>query len=358
MKKLYSIAAVSGALLAFSSWLRHSANAVGSQKAVLHIHFLFLLSILVISKHSLSQNVGIGTSTPIKAKLEVHGVAGAGATSAIFGGESTGISLQRNWPTIGFNQYRDIVTPGSQGKYMNNGFAAIQYFDPTTGTMAFDMFPNGTADAFTPVAKRGITILSSGNVGIHSGGSSTASLYVTRGTNFDGTAIFGGTQYGSYFNYSNTEDTYIRPGKDGGKVIVNDVPNGNIQLGGGSSHVGVNESYPLTSLQLNGALSINKVDLTLTKTNYTITIGNRSYIMITKATTDATFIIITNGIVPGQILFIESDQANGTSGFQFFSGLSNNTRLSSNPLTLKGLDTLTLIWNGSYWLELSHSSNN
>ena len=24
---------------------------------------------------------------------------------------------------------------------------------------------------------------------------------------------------------------------------------------------------------------------------------------------------------------------------------------------LKGLDTLTLIWNGTYWLELSHSDN-
>lgn len=328
------------------------------KKVTLFIHFLFLFSIHFIPKNLFSQNVGIGISTPIKAKFVVHGVAGAGATSAIFGGESTGISLQRNWPTIGFNQYRDIVTPGSQGKYMANGFAAIQYFDPTSGAMAFDMFPAGTADAFTPVAKRGITILSSGNVGIHSGGSSVASLYVIKGTNFDGTAIFGGTQHGSYFNYSNTEDTYIRPGKDGGKVIINDVPNGNIQLGGGSGHVGVNESFPVTSFQLNGAMSINPVNITLSTTNYSITVGNISYMIITKATSNANFALITDGIVKGQVLFIESAQSNGSSGFQFFSGTSNNTRLSSNPLTLKGLDTLSLIWNGSYWLELSHSSNN
>lgn len=328
------------------------------KKVVSLIYLLSQFLILILPKNVFSQNVGIGISTPIRAKFEVHGAAGSGATSGIFGGESTGISLQRNWPTIGFNQYRDIVTPGSQGKYMANGFAAIQYFDPTTGAMAFDMFPNGNADAFTPIAKRGITILSSGNVGIHSGGSNVASLYVTRGTNFDGTAIFGGTQYGSYFNYSNSEDTYIRPGKDGGKVIINDVPNGNIQLGGGSGHVGVNESFPLTSLQLNGAMSINKANVTLTKANYIVNVGNRSYIIITKATTDATLLIPTNGIVPGQILFIESDQSNGSSYFQLFSGTSNNTRLSSNPLELKGLDTLTLIWNGTYWLELSHSANN
>ena len=358
MKKLYFIATVTGALLVLPSLLKQSANRAGFKRVGLFIHFLFLLSIVVISKDSLSQNVGIGTSTPVRAKFEVHGVAGAGATSAIFGGESTGISFQRNWPTIGFNQYRDIVTSGSQGKYMASGFAAIQYFDPTTGAMAFDMFPNGPADAFTPVAKRGITILSSGNVGIHSGGSSIASLYVTRGTNLDGTAIFGGTQYGSYFNYSNTEDTYIRPGKDGGKVIVNDVPNGNIQLGGGSSHVGINESYPLISLQMNGVASINPINVSLSTSGYSITVGNTSYMIITKATSNATFAIISNGIATGQLLFIESAQSNGSSGFQLFSGTSNNTRLSSNPLTLKGMDTLTLIWNGTYWLELSHSSNN
>ena len=111
------------------------------KKVVLPIRFLFLLSSFVSSKDLFSQNVGIGISTPIRAKFEVHGAAGSGATSGIFGGESTGISLQRNWPTIGFNQYRDIVTPGSQGKYMANGFAAIQYFDPTTGAMALICSP-------------------------------------------------------------------------------------------------------------------------------------------------------------------------------------------------------------------------
>ena len=337
--------------------INNPLNCYVMKKAVSFIYILSQSLLFILPKDLFSQNVGIGISSPIRAKFEVHGAAGSGATSGIFGGESTGISLQRNWPTIGFNQYRDIVTPGSQGKYMANGFAAIQYFDPTTGAMAFDMFPNGSADAFTPVAKRGITILSSGNVGIHSAGSTVASLYVTRGTNFDGTAIFGGTQHGSYFNYSNTEDTYIRPGKDGGKVIINDVPNGKIQLGGGVTNVGINESYPLTSLQLNGGMSINPVNIIISNSNYLINVGNRSYILVTKATPDADFAIISDGIVRGQILIIESDLSNGSSGFQLFSGTSNNTRLSSNPLILKRLNTLTVIWNGTYWLELCHSSN-
>lgn len=318
--------------------------------SITHISFF-------ISYCAFCQNVGIGISTPTRAKLEVNGVAGAGATSAIFGGDATGISLQRNWPTIGFNQYRDIVSPGSQGRYMANGFAAIQYFDPTTGAMAFDMFPGGTANLFTPAAKRAITILASGNVGIRTGGSNTASLYVIKGTNFDGTAIFGGTQYGSYFNYSNTEDTYIRPGKDGAKVIINDVPNGKITLGGGTGRVGINESFPITSLQLNGALAMNAAHLTISNTNYLINVGDRSYIVVTKATPDATFANISNGTVRGQVLIIESDLSNGSSGFQIFDG--NNLRLSGDPvlLRLKGLDTLMLIWNGTYWLEVSHAEN-
>ena len=79
---------------------------------------IVLLLAQVTGSFIFSQNVGIGISTPTKGRFEVQGVAGTGATVAAFGTESTGLSLQRNWPTIGFNQYRDIVTPGSQGKYM------------------------------------------------------------------------------------------------------------------------------------------------------------------------------------------------------------------------------------------------
>ena len=319
--------------------------------------FFYLIILVLLSYNLNAQNVGIGTTTPTRGKLEVFGVAGAGATSAIFGSDATGISLQRNWPTIGFNQYRDIVLPGSQGKYMANGFASIQYFDPTTGALAFDMFPNGIANNFTPVANRAITILSSGNVGIRSGGSNTTSLYVTKGNNFDGAAIFAGTQHASYFGYSSAENTYIRGGKDGSTVYINDIANGNILLGGGTSKIGINESNPLTSFQLNGAIAINQSNVIITNSNYSIPVGDKSYILVTKETPDATFANISNGIVRGQILLIESAQSNGSSGFQIFDG--NNLRLAGDPvlLRLKGLDTLMLIWNGTYWLEISHSDN-
>jgi hypothetical protein len=122
-----------------------------------------------IFSSAICQNIGIGTNSPSRAKLEVVGVAGAGATSALFGGDGTGISLQRNWPTIGFNQYRDVVTPGSQGKYMANGFAAIQYFDPTSGNMVFDLFPSGAANTFTPASTTGLVLSSTGKLTVGNG---------------------------------------------------------------------------------------------------------------------------------------------------------------------------------------------
>lgn len=211
---------------------------------------LFLISILCLSKESFSQNVGIGTNTPTRAKLEVHGVAGVagiGNTSAIFGADGFGISLQRNWPTIGFNQYNDGVS-----RFMAPGYAAIEYLDPSTGAMSIDMLGSGTANAPTGVASRALSIDNSGNVGIRTG-TVSASLYVLKAGNFSGSAVFGGTNYNSHFHYSGTEDTYIRAGKPGANVYINDLPGGNILIGNGASYVGINTSTPICALEIRQA---------------------------------------------------------------------------------------------------------
>ncbi|MES2776416.1 MAG: tail fiber domain-containing protein [Bacteroidota bacterium] len=207
-------------------------------------------------------NVGINTITPGRAKLEVIGVAGVGATSGIFGSEGAGISLQRNWPTIGFNQYRDITIPGSQGKYMANGFAAIQYFDPGSGTMLIDMFPSGTANTSTPGANRAMTILANGNFGIRTA-SANATLTVARGDGIDGTAVFSGTQYWSHFNYNVGEATYIRAGVDGSNVYINRIPSGDVFIGNGNTRVGINTTggtYTIDMIQPAGVNAISLLD--------------------------------------------------------------------------------------------------
>lgn len=89
----------------------------------------------------------------------------------------------------------------------------------------------------------GNTYFNGGNVGI---GTTTpsASLMVTRGSGSSGTAVFVGTTYASHFNYSTTEDTYIRGGKAGSAVYINDAQNGNVGIAAGGGNVGIGTNTP------------------------------------------------------------------------------------------------------------------
>src|SRR6186997_3402583 len=79
-----------------------------------------------------AQNIGIGTNTTNRSKLEVWGV--VGNTSGIFGTDQ-GISVQRDPPAIGFNQYN--------GKYMGNGYAAAMFFSSANSGLNFTIYPSG-----------------------------------------------------------------------------------------------------------------------------------------------------------------------------------------------------------------------
>ncbi len=188
-----------------------------------------LYFLLLIPCWTFSQNVGIGVINPVRAKLEVNGA--VGFTTAIFGGESTGISLQRNWPSVGFNQYYD-----GSSRYIGNGYASVIYVDPGAGYMAFDMFGSGTTNSTVTSVNRSLTLTTGGNVGIKSYGYPDISLFVPRLTNTSGALVIGGTTHNSRFYYGVNEDTYIRAGKDGSRVVLNDITNGLTQIGANSSN--------------------------------------------------------------------------------------------------------------------------
>jgi hypothetical protein len=183
---------------------------------------LFVFVILVYSLPLFSQNVGIGTLNPSRAKLEVHGA--VDATSAIFGGESSGISVQRNWPGIGFNTY---YGNGSH-RYLSNGHGGLLSLDPINGFLLVDMFGPGMAAGNITFPNRAMVISKEGWVGIASPQAPTASLRVARGVSFDGTAMLEGSNFHSYFNKGTDEHTYIRAGKENGVVVLNDIPGGEV----------------------------------------------------------------------------------------------------------------------------------
>ena len=106
-----------------------------------------------------AQNVGIGTTTPTRARLELNG--GVGRTAAIFGGDAPGVSIQKDYPAIGFNQYFDA----SASKFIGTGYANSMWQNPSTGQLNFDAFDYGSADA-TATGTRVLSITRLGKIGV------------------------------------------------------------------------------------------------------------------------------------------------------------------------------------------------
>ena len=308
--------------------------------------FFFVLVMQCFMLNGLAQNVGIGIPNP-RAKLEVFG-------GAIFGSDGSGISLQRNWPTIGFNHYFS-----NGNKYMTTGYAATQNLDMGAGTLNFYMYPSGTVNTPIPAPVTSMTLYNNGNVSIL-GAYIDASLAVARGTGYSGTAVFAGTTNLSHFNFGIAEDTYIRAGKDGSTVYLNDVTNGNIQMGAGSTKVGINTgpSTPLTSLDINGAVTYRPRMSNVNPTNSNLIIGDRTYIIVNNSdhSTWSRIFTISDGINPGQLLILEGNSLNYGSYSLFLRNLGN-VRLSGVNAEISDGSILTLIWNGYLWHQISYAGN-
>jgi hypothetical protein len=109
----------------------------------------------------LGGRVGIGISNPTRAGLEQNGA--VGNTAAIFGGEGAGISLQRNFPAIGFNHYSDAAGHKSIGQ----GYGAQLGLNQTNGTLYLASFPFvSSANQLYPSFNQRLFISRFGKVGI------------------------------------------------------------------------------------------------------------------------------------------------------------------------------------------------
>ncbi len=231
---------------------------------------IFFCSLLPIQ--SISQSMGIGITNPKRALLEVHGASGVGTTSAMFGGEQ-GISFMKDFPAIGFNMYRDSTTSGYRGRKMNIGYSAMismNYDDALTPSgFVISSFPNGAAGSVLPSGTKMFSMFDF-QFFINGDRLSTeppASLIVGRGTGIDGTAAFSGTTFTSFFNFRTAENTYIRGGRLGSRVFINDLYKGDIIIGSTGSRVGVNApdpQYPFEVRQINGTgikMVINRIGI-------------------------------------------------------------------------------------------------
>lgn len=216
---------------------------------------VFFLLATILSR---AQNVGIGISNPGRAKLELNGA--VDATAAIFGGESSGISLQRNWPAVGFNHYYN-----GGDRYIGNGYAAKQYFDPNSGYMTLDLFPYGTANSLgSPV--RAMVISPNGNLGLgnvlpngtlqftNTLNNRKIVLWETANNNnqFYGLGIDNGTLRYNIDGPGAAHRFYAATGSNGSQFLMGINGNKKVVIGtqDGGSKVGINSADPQYSLEI------------------------------------------------------------------------------------------------------------
>ena len=265
-------------------------------KQILFINLLLLAYITVGA-----QNMGIGIDNPTRAKLEVWGVAGTGSTTGFFGAER-GISLHRNYPGIGMNQYLDNST---YGRYMNDGYAAVWKFihdDPgLSNGLSLTMYPQGVYNGALPAGIRAWHFTRNNRLQIlTTGAGGSAELDVGRGTGADGTALFAGTNYNSHFNYYLDENTYIRGGKPSSHVILNDIPSGKVIFGDGSATLGLNTNYyvPPTTLEVrqsNGGMELTNTYRTDLPWEWRVASGGPANFYLYYAGSVRTYFSYTNG---------------------------------------------------------------
>jgi hypothetical protein len=188
-----------------------------------------------------------------------------------------------------------------------------------------------------------------------------ASNLATAKFHLSGNMRVDGTTYSSIFNNSSTEDTYIRGGKFGSYLVLNDIPNGNILMGATNTKVGLN-TIPAVGLDINGAVAYRSTAVTLTSgvsyESYSTTNTSHLIINVPQYTTG---INLQDGNVIGQLMIVQVK----VSFVPFLIpplNLPDNAALTNINLNggfgMYNNSVLSLIWDGTDWQEISRSINN
>ena len=177
--------------------------------------FFFFLYLLPATY---AQNVGVGTQMP-DAKLHVKGA-------------------------MKIDSFQNTHSPGTFLEWNKDNASGMSYLLNHKGNFPGG-FIFGKVDSFNMITER-MRIDENGNIGI--GTIPEATLDVARGTAYNGTAVFRGTNHYSHFNYGPNEDTYIRGGKPNSSIIISDVLNSTVSIG---------SVDPVQKLNVGGNMNLN-----------------------------------------------------------------------------------------------------
>ena len=242
-------------------------------------YFLRIIIVVAIPVISWGQNVGIGTNTPGRAKLEQNGM--VGNTTAIFGSNANGIGLVANWPHLSFNSYYN------QGfRYINNGYALTQNVNQNGGGMFFETSANGAKDALLTGTRSAMIFDINGRVGLGMNSGFGAQLNVSRDPDKTSTAYFSAAQP-TAFNYSASEYTTIRSGANSTNLYLNYYAQySKIAIGVSGTMVGINSGAPVYPLEIRAtdfALALMRMG----SLNHWIITVNNSYLKLFFRSTTA-----------------------------------------------------------------------
>lgn len=122
-----------------------------------------------------------------------------------------------------------------------------------------------------------------------------------------------------------------------------------------SGSIGIGTS-PSVSVDINGGLAVQPgTAVSVTADDQAITIGNRSSVILdSDGTPTSRTVTLSNGLVAGQVLYIMVTEVNSGDGIEVAD--SGNVNLNGTVSLTDG-SVLSLIWNGSAWLEISRSIN-
>lgn len=172
---------------------------------------------------------------------------------------------------------------------------------------------------------------------------------------------FGGTVVGMYNDISDTPSSWSTDPTDRLFQI------GNGEYGVGSNAVtvlvngntGIGSLEPNSKLDVNGGLTLRNQPSSISITSSTLNINpstlNHTYLKISSNNTPANRqLTITNGTAPGQMLIIQCTST-GVNGFRIVDGGNINIAVATSNLLSN--DVLSLIWDGSAWLQFAFSDN-
>ncbi len=127
-------------------------------------------------------------------------------------------------------------------------------------------------------------------------------------------------------------------------------------VGAGATRVGIGNNNPTVSLDVDGGVVIRPpANLAVTGNNQTVTVGNRSYIVLDPGGADRTGLVLSAGSNAGQILILRILETAGNY-IQLPDAAGSNVNLTGN-WTGRADDTIMLIWTGANWAETSRSNN-